>query len=141
MGTFDFVAPIHHIYAMSSRSSLSIRYVPFCTSYFNNPWTLPSSNISFEGQSHIEMEILLSVAEIAYPTLLDSSVDPDPVSSQTNKEDPVLEPVWATLSYFSHYFLDDTLPSYESIVEAINDPDKSWNDMQHRSYFLPEDRA
>jgi hypothetical protein len=29
MGTFDFVAPIHHIYAMSSRSSLSMRFVPF----------------------------------------------------------------------------------------------------------------
>jgi hypothetical protein len=39
MGTFDFVAPIHHIYAMSSRSSLLMRFVPFCTSYFNDHWT------------------------------------------------------------------------------------------------------
>jgi hypothetical protein len=41
MGAFDFVAPIHHIYAMSSGSVSSMRFVPFYTSYFNDPWTLP----------------------------------------------------------------------------------------------------
>jgi hypothetical protein len=49
MGTFDFMASVHHIYAMSSRSASSMRYVPFCTSYFNDPWTLPSSTASCEG--------------------------------------------------------------------------------------------
>jgi hypothetical protein len=42
MGTFDFMAPVHHIYAMSSRYSSSMRSIPFRTSYFNDPWTLPS---------------------------------------------------------------------------------------------------
>jgi hypothetical protein len=42
MGSFDFVAPIHHIHDISSRSLSSMRSVPFCTSYFNDPWTLPS---------------------------------------------------------------------------------------------------
>ena len=42
MGSFDFMAPIHHIHAISSRSSLSMRFVPFRTSYFNDPWTIPS---------------------------------------------------------------------------------------------------
>jgi hypothetical protein len=49
MGSFDFMAPIHHIHAISSRYSLSMRYVPFRTSYFNDPWTLPSPMMSCEG--------------------------------------------------------------------------------------------
>jgi hypothetical protein len=49
MGTFDFVAPIHHIYVMSSRSTSSMRFIPFCTLYFNDPWTQPSSTSSCEG--------------------------------------------------------------------------------------------
>jgi hypothetical protein len=80
MGTFDFVAPIHHIYAISNRFSSSMRYVPFRTSYFNNPWTLPSLTMSCEGHSHIGMEIPLSTEKIAYQAILDSTVDLDPVS-------------------------------------------------------------
>jgi hypothetical protein len=49
MGTFEFMAPIHHVYAMSSRLVSSKRYVHFRMSYFNNPWTLPSSTSSYEG--------------------------------------------------------------------------------------------
>jgi hypothetical protein len=37
MGTFDFSTLIHHIYVMSNKSSLSMRFVPFRTSYFNDP--------------------------------------------------------------------------------------------------------
>ena len=81
MGSFDFVTPIHYIYAMSSRSTSSMRFVPFHTSYFNDPWTLPSSTASFEGQSHTRMAMPLSVEEIAYHAFLDSYVDPDLVAS------------------------------------------------------------
>jgi hypothetical protein len=42
------------------------------------------------------------------------------------------------LIIFSHDFLDDTLPSDEAILEAMNGPDRPWDDMHHRSYFLPE---
>jgi hypothetical protein len=56
MGTFDFVAPIHYIFAMSSKCASSMRSVPFHTSYFNDPWTLPSLSLSCEGQSHIGMD-------------------------------------------------------------------------------------
>jgi hypothetical protein len=49
MGTFDFMALVHHIYAMSSRSASSMRSVPFRTSFFNDPWTLPSSIPLCEG--------------------------------------------------------------------------------------------
>jgi hypothetical protein len=133
MGTFDFVAPIHHIYAMSSRSASSMRFVPFHTSYFKDPWTLPSLTSSCEVQSHTGMEMPLSVVEIVYQIVLDFVTDPDPVSSQTDEEDHVLKPVWATSSYFSHDFLNDTLPSDQSIVEAMNGSDRPWDEMHHRS--------
>jgi len=138
MGTFDFMAPIHHIYAMSSRPVLSERSIPFYTSYSNDPWNLPSSTASCEGQSKYGMAIPLSVVEIVYQFVLDSFVDPDPIDPQTNEEDHVLEPVCSTLSSCSHDFLDDTFPSDKSIIEAMNGSEKPWDDMHHRSYFLPD---
>jgi hypothetical protein len=138
MGTFDFMAPIHHIYAMFSMSSSSMRYVFFHTLYFKYPWTFPTPTMSFEVQSHIGMAMPLSVAAIGYQVVLDSTADPDHVSSQEGEEDHVLKPVWATSSSFSHDFLNDTLPSNEFILEAMNGPDKPWDDMDHRSYFLQD---
>jgi hypothetical protein len=81
MATFDFMAPIHHIYAMSSRSALLMRYVPFRTLYFNDPWTLPFLSMYCEGQSHIGMEMPLSAIAIGYQVFLDSYVNLDPISS------------------------------------------------------------
>jgi len=98
MGTFDFVAPIHHIYAMSSRYALLMRSIPFHTLYFNDPWTLPSLIASCEGQSHNGMDVPLLVAEIAYRLVLDSFVNPDLVSLQTDEDDLILKPMWATSS-------------------------------------------
>jgi hypothetical protein len=92
--------------------------------------------MSCEGQSYIEMEIPLSVTYIAYRVVLDSSADLVPVSSQKDEEDPILKPVWANSSSFSHDFLDDTLPSYDAILDAINGSDRPWDDMHHHSYFL-----
>jgi len=60
MGTFNFAAPISYINAISDGYSSSLRYVPFHTSYLNDPWTLPSPAMSYEGNSHIGMEIPLS---------------------------------------------------------------------------------
>jgi hypothetical protein len=34
--------------------------------------------------------------------------------------------------------LDLVLPSDEAIIEAMTSPDKPWDDLHHRSYFLPE---
>jgi hypothetical protein len=81
MGTFYFVAPIHHIYAMSSRSASSMRSVPFYTSYFNVPWTLPSSTVSCEGHSHTGMAMPLLAVGIVYQAVLDSSANLDHVTS------------------------------------------------------------
>jgi hypothetical protein len=55
-----------------------------------------------------------------------------------DKDDLVLKPMWATLSYCSHDFLDETFPLDESIIEDMNGSDKPWDDMHHHSYFLPE---
>jgi len=137
MGTFEFPTPIHHVYAMSSNPSLTGWSIPFCTSYLSDPWNLPYPTSSSEGQSHAGMDMPLSAMEIAYQVVLDSFVDPDPVTLQTDGEDHVLRPVWATSLSCSHDFLDETLPSYESILEAMNGYERPWDDMHHRSYFLP----
>jgi hypothetical protein len=84
------------------------------------------------------MAMPLSAMKIAYKKFLDSFVDPDPATSLTDKEDPVLRPVWAASFSCSHDFLDDTFPSNEAIIEAMNGSDRPWDDMHHRSYFLPQ---
>jgi hypothetical protein len=96
MGTFDFSTSIHHVYAMSSRLASTERSIPFRTSYFSDPWTLPSLTSSIEGHSHAGMAMPLSAAKIVYQAILDSSADPDLVTSQIDKEDPVPRPIWAT---------------------------------------------
>jgi hypothetical protein len=70
------------------------------------------------------METPLSVVEVVYQAIFNTIVEPNPFSSQTDKEDPILEPVWATQSSCSHDFLDSTLPSDESILEAMYGPDR-----------------
>ena len=87
-----------------------MRLVPFRTSYFNDPWTLPSPTMSYEGQFHIGMEIPLLAAKVGYQSIIDATVDPDPSSSWKDEVDPILDPIWATQSSCSHDFLDDTLP-------------------------------
>jgi hypothetical protein len=135
MGTFNFLAPISYINAISGESSSSLRSVSFRTSYFDDPWTLPSPTMSYEGQSHIRMEMSLSAAEIAYQAIQEATVDPDPPSSWTKEMDPVLEPIWVVDSSSSHDFLDGTFPSNEAILEAMTGPDRPWEDLHHRSYF------
>jgi hypothetical protein len=136
-GTFKFSAPIHHIYAMSSTPASVERSIPFRTYYFSDPWTLPSPTSSIEGQSHAGMAMPLSTKEIAYQSILDSSVDPNPVPSQKVEEDLVLRPVWANSLSCSHDLLDETLSSDAAILEAINVSERPWDDMHLRSYFLP----
>jgi hypothetical protein len=138
MVTFDFTTPIHQIYTMSSRLALTGRSIPSHTSYFSDLWTLPSLNLSFEGQLHFGMAMPLSAATIMYQFSLDSFIDPDHVPLRTDEEDPVLSLVWTTLLSCSHYFLDGTFPSDEPIIKAMNGFDKPWDDMHHCSYFIPD---
>jgi hypothetical protein len=55
-----------------------------------------------------------------------------------DEEDPILDSVWATQSSCSHDLLENPLPSNEAILEAMNGPDRPWDNMHHRSYSLLE---
>jgi hypothetical protein len=102
MGTFDFSAPNHQVYSMSSRSVSTARSVAFCTSYFDDLWTLPSPTLSCEGKLHAGMAMPLLAAEITYQAILNSSANLDPIPSPTDEEDLMSRPVWATLLSCSH---------------------------------------
>jgi hypothetical protein len=80
----------------------------------------------------------LSASKIVYQVFLDSSTDPSPVTSPTDKEDIVLRPMWSTSLSCSCDFLDETSPLHEAIIESMNDSSKPWDDMHRRSYFLLE---
>jgi hypothetical protein len=84
------------------------------------------------------MAMPLSTTKIVYQVVLDSSADLDHVTLQMDEDDHVLEPMWATSSYFSHEFLDETFPLDEAIIEAMNGSNRPWDDMHPRSYFLLE---
>jgi hypothetical protein len=94
--------------------------------------------LSFEGHFHAGMAMPLLVVEITYQFVIESFIDLDPITSLTNKEDHVLKPIWATSLSFLHDSIDETFPSDYAIIEAMNGSSKPWNDMHHRSYFLPE---
>jgi hypothetical protein len=51
--------------------------------------------------------------------------------------DPLLEPIWAQSSLATTDSLDLVLPSDETAIEAMTSLDKPWEDLHHRSYFLP----
>jgi hypothetical protein len=83
------------------------------------------------------MTMPLSTTNIAYQDVLDSTVDPDLVTSPTDEEDPITRPVWATSLSYSHDLLDENFPSDEAMIKAMSGSEKPWDDMHHRSYFLP----
>ena len=38
----------------------------------------------------------------------------------------------------AHDYLDTVFPSYEAIIEAMSGVEPPWEELHHRSYFLPE---
>jgi hypothetical protein len=46
-------------------------------------------------------------------------------------------PIWVTSLSCSHDFLDETFTLDEAILEDMNVSERPWDDMHHRSYFLP----
>jgi hypothetical protein len=94
--------------------------------------------MSYEGQSHIGMAMPLSMTEVVYQSILDTTADSYPSSLWMDEVDPSLELVWVIKSSCLHDFLDDTLPLDEAILEAMYGPDGPWDDMHHCSYFLLE---
>jgi hypothetical protein len=82
------------------------------------------------------MSMPLSIAEVAYSTIQQSSVDPYPTPTQ--ELDLVLKPIWAQGSLVDNDSLDLVFPSDEVIIEVMTSLDRPWDDLHHRSYFLPE---
>jgi hypothetical protein len=75
MGTFNFVVPISYINSVPTCSDQPILSVPtsqvcqFCTSYFEDPWILPSPLDLVEGLEHARMAMPLSATKIAYQAI------------------------------------------------------------------------
>jgi hypothetical protein len=89
-----------------------------------------------EGTGHPGMSMPLSAVEVAYSLVQQASANPDPTPAQ--EFDPLIEPIWAQGSLTNTNSLDLVLPSDEAVIEAITSPEKPWDDLHHRSYFLLE---
>jgi hypothetical protein len=89
-----------------------------------------------EGTGHHGMAMPLSMTEFAYSIVQQASAEPDSTLAQMFY--PVLEPTWAQGSLANTNFLDLLLPLDEAIIEAMTSLNRPWDDLHHRSYFLPE---
>jgi hypothetical protein len=137
MGTFDYPPPHDDVKFISTHHKAEIFHVSsFRTTYFQDPWTLPSPLSTMDEIGHTGMSMPLLVAEVAYSLVQQTSATPDPTPTQ--ELDPLPEPIWAQGSLATTDSLDLVLPSDEAIIEAMTSPDRPWEDLHHRSYFLPE---
>jgi hypothetical protein len=137
MGTFDYLPPQGDVKFISDHHKVEIFQVSsFRMTYFNDPWILPSPLATMEGTGHPSMSMPLFATEVAYSLVQQASADTDPTPAQ--ELDPILEPIWAQGSLTDTYLLDLVLPSDEEVIEAMTILDKPWDDLHHRSYFLPE---
>jgi hypothetical protein len=89
-----------------------------------------------EATGHPGMSMPLSIAEVAYSLVQQASANLDPTPAQ--EFDQLLEPIWAQGSLANTNSLYLVFPSNEAVIEAMTSPDKPWDDLHHRSYFLPE---
>jgi hypothetical protein len=89
-----------------------------------------------EGTEHHGMVVPLFMAKVAYSIVQQDFVDPDLNPAQ--ELDPILEPIWALYSLADTDSLDLVFPSNEVIIEAMTSLDRPWDDLNCRSYFLPE---
>jgi hypothetical protein len=137
MGTFDYPPSHDDFKFISNHHKAEIFQVSsFCTTYFADPWILPSPSAMMDETGHSDMSMPLLAAEVAYSLFQQASTSPDPTPAQ--ELDPLLEPIWAQGSLATTDSLDLVLPSNEAVIEAMTIPDKPWEDLHHRSYFLPE---
>jgi hypothetical protein len=82
MGTFDFPPPQGDVKFVSTHHKAEIFHVSsFRTTYFNDPWILPSPSDTMEATGHAGMSTPLSAAEVAYSLVQQTSATPDPIPS------------------------------------------------------------
>jgi hypothetical protein len=137
MGTFDYSPPQGNVKFISNHHKVEIFQVSsFHTTYFNDLWILPSPSSTMDGIGHSSMSMPFSAVEVAYSLVQQASANTDPTLAQ--ELDPLLEPIWAQGSLADTNSLDLILPSDEAVIEAMTSPDKPWDDLHHRSYFLLE---
>jgi hypothetical protein len=137
MGTFDYPPPQGDINFISNHHKVDIFQVSsFRMTYFDDPWILPSPSATMDGTGHPGMSMTLSAAEVAYSLVQQASTNTDPTPTQ--EFDPLLEPIWAQGSLTDTDSLDLLFSSDKEIIEAMTSPDKPWDDLHNRSYFLPE---
>ena len=115
-------------------ASTSTTSVSFRTTHMEDPWILPTPSTSSEP---IETSVPLPAAMIAYQANINSVAEPCSSSSQTEEEDPYVLPTWAVQSSHAHDYLDMVFPSDEAIIEAMSGVEPPWEELHHRSYFLP----
>ena len=75
---------------------------------------------------------------VAYQDNIRSVAEPSTSSSWMEEEDPYVLPAWAIQSSHTQDCLDTVFPSDEAIIEAMFGVEPPWEDLHHRSYFLPE---
>jgi hypothetical protein len=82
------------------------------------------------------MSIPLCTTEVAYSLVHQASATTDLTPAQ--ELDPLLEPIWAQGSLANTDSLDLVLPSDDAVIKTMTSLDKPWENLYHRSYFLPE---
>jgi hypothetical protein len=137
MDTFDYPPPQGDIKFISNHHKVEIFQVSsFRTTYFDNLWILPSPSSMMDGTGHSGMSMPLFVVEVVYCLFQQDSTNIDPTLAQ--EFDPLLEPIWAQGSLADTDSLDLVFSFDEAIIEAMTSLNKPWEDLHHRSYFIPE---
>jgi hypothetical protein len=137
MGTLDYPPPHDDVKFISNLQNVAIFQVSsFRTTYFEDPWILPSPSTMMDETGHPDMSMPLSSIEVAYSLVQQASANPDLTLAQ--ELDPLLEPIWAQGSLANVDSLELVLPLDEAVIEEMTISDKPWEDLHHKSYFLPK---
>jgi hypothetical protein len=137
LGTFDYPPPQGDVKFISTHHKAEIFHVSlFRMTYFQDPRTLPSPSDTMDATGNAGMSTPLLAAKIAYSLVQQASATLDLILAP--ELDPLLEPIWAQDSLVNTDSLELVLPFDEAIIEVMTGPDKPWEDLHHRSYFLPE---
>ena len=135
MVTFSCPVLILMIGSGLGKASTSLNSGSFRTSHREDSWIIPSPSTS---SIPIEIDVSFPTTMVVFQANLDHVVEPIPSSLWTEDKDPYVLPACVVESSHSHDCLDDVFPSHESILVAISGIEQPWEELHHRSYFLPK---